>query len=256
MARKDRGARDAAGIGPHRRDGIRLASLSKLKWDVADGEPDIRGWEVKTLSGHEIGKVKDLLVDTEAGEVVMLDIDLEGSRDHTLAPIRAAQVDRSSRVVRIDSSDIEAGAMPSLTRDAISDDDARRFNERYGQAYGARGWDRDRDYIVERDGDEVLFTRRDRDADAEPRVDRTPDVVHPEPERRSVRYGRASETEEEVIERRPVVVEEVVVRRRVVDDSDTGSRRASGDIDGDGDRDLPKNPVREPRDTDRGRDLL
>jgi hypothetical protein len=251
MARKEQGARDRAGIGPHRHDGIRLVPLSKLKWDVADGEVDVRGWDVRTLSGHEIGSVKDLLVDTAAGEVVMLDIDLKGSRDHTLAPIRAAEIDRSSRVVRIDSSEIEPGAMPALGREAVSDEDAHRFNERYGRAYGSRGWDRDRDYIVERDGDEVLFTRRDRDDDppdsAERAVDST--TAYPEPaDRRSVRYARSEAGDEQVIERRPVVVEEVVVRRRVVDEGDLDQRQAQSERD--------RDPSPREREAERDRDVL
>ena len=58
--------RDAAGIGPYARDAERLVRLSDLgKWDVAEGEPDIRGWEVRTIGGRELGKVKELLVDPD-----------------------------------------------------------------------------------------------------------------------------------------------------------------------------------------------
>src|SRR5207237_251543 len=70
-------ARDAAGIGPHARPGIRLASLRELDhYRVAEGDADVRGWEVRTVGGREIGKVADMLVDPDAGEVVMLDVDL------------------------------------------------------------------------------------------------------------------------------------------------------------------------------------
>jgi sporulation protein YlmC with PRC-barrel domain len=255
MARKDRGPRDQAGVGPHRRDGIRLAPMSKLKWDVADGEPDIRGWEVKTLSGHEIGEVNDLLVDTNAGEVVMLDIDIKGSRDHTLAPIRAAQIDREGRVVRIDSADVEPGAMPSLRRDGASDEDARQFHERYSRAYGNRGWDNESDYIVERDGDEVLFTRRGREEEADDRPDRELPREEPRSDnaRRDVRYGRRTEADEQVIERRPVVFEEVVVRRRVVDDDDS---RSAADPDRNRDGIVDHRDVGTAREEERGRDVL
>ena len=37
--------RDAAGVGPYARDAERLVPLKQLRnWDVAEGEPDIRGW--------------------------------------------------------------------------------------------------------------------------------------------------------------------------------------------------------------------
>src|SRR5689334_12695857 len=99
--------RDAAGIGPYARDTERLVPLSELgRWDVAEGEPDIRGWEVRTIGGRELGKIKELLVDPDAGEVVMLDVDLSGSDRHALVPLRIVEIDRPKRVVRMDSSDL------------------------------------------------------------------------------------------------------------------------------------------------------
>jgi sporulation protein YlmC with PRC-barrel domain len=99
--------RDAAGIGPYARDAERLVRLSDLgKWDVAEGEPDIRGWEVRTIGGRELGKVKELLVDPDAGEVVMADVVLTGSDRHALVPLRSVEIDRGRRLVRMDSSDL------------------------------------------------------------------------------------------------------------------------------------------------------
>jgi len=179
----DRDRRDDAGVGPYPEQGTSLTPLKELDhWDVAEGEPDIRGWEVRTLSGRVIGEVADLLIDTEQREVVMLDIDIEGSHRRTLAPIRAAQIDRHERIVRIDSEDLHEEALPR----------------------------------VERAADDAQTSDREVAVDAAPRA--LADTTTPE--RRTVRY-RGSEPEgEQVIERRPVVVEEVVVRRRVVDDED------------------------------------
>ena len=114
---KERLARDAAGTGPHVPLGVRLFRMHELKdWQVARGEPDIRGWDVRTISGKSIGKIVDLLVDPTRGEVVMLEIRLdESGNDHTLAPIRAAQFDRANRIVNLDSSDVQTPAAPSLT---------------------------------------------------------------------------------------------------------------------------------------------
>ena len=99
--------RDAAGIGPYAQDAERLVRLSDLgKWDVADGEPDIRGWEVRTVGGRELGKIQELLVDPDAGEVVMLDVDLTGTHQHALVPLRIVEIDRPRRIVRMDSSDL------------------------------------------------------------------------------------------------------------------------------------------------------
>jgi hypothetical protein len=156
-------SRDAAGIGPHSRPDVRLVPLGDLNdFDVADGDADVRGWEVRTLSGREIGKVNELLVDAVAGEVVMLDIDLHGTDRHTLAPVRAAQLDRTRRVVVLDTADLQdLDAVPSLRRGAApTDDDAVRFRDGYQRAYGERGFDRDRDIQVSRGDHDLEFRRR------------------------------------------------------------------------------------------------
>jgi hypothetical protein len=106
MERNDRNGRDAAGVGPYARERESLTPLSTLEWKVSDGEPDIRGWEIRTVSGRQLGSVADLLVDENAGEVVLLDIDLPGTDRHTFVPIRVAQIDRARRIVLMDSADL------------------------------------------------------------------------------------------------------------------------------------------------------
>ncbi|MDQ4024823.1 MAG: PRC-barrel domain-containing protein [Actinomycetota bacterium] len=170
MAHKDssRGRSDAAGVGPYVRKGVRLARLSELaKYKVADGEPDIRGWEVRTISGRQLGEVAELLVDLEAGEVVMLDIDCKNGGRHSFAPVRAAMIDRASRVVRLDTGDLQDEELPSLAESGAGDEDARRFGERYERAYGERGWADDRDYVLPHGDDDVHFARRSARAAAE-----------------------------------------------------------------------------------------
>jgi hypothetical protein len=112
MAKQDpRRGRDAAGVGPYARERERLIPLSDLGgWDVLDGEPDVRSWEVKTLSGKLLGHVREMLVDKTAGEVVMLDVDLSGSDKHAYVPIRVVEIDRAKRIVRADSADLEEHA--------------------------------------------------------------------------------------------------------------------------------------------------
>jgi hypothetical protein len=103
----DREGRDAAGVGPYAREREQLVALSTLaSWTVTDGEPDIRGWEVRTVSGKQLGSVADLLVDEAAGEVVLLDVDLPGTDRHTFVPIRVVQIDRGRRLVLMDSADL------------------------------------------------------------------------------------------------------------------------------------------------------
>lgn len=136
MAKKDpRSARDAAGIGPYARERERLMPLGKMKgWNVIDGEADIRSWEVKTLSGKMLGSVRELLIDPNVGEVVMLDVDLAGSDRHAYVPIRVVEIDRARRVVRADSGDLEEHTASDNQRLSASDLAKVRKDVRYSDA--------------------------------------------------------------------------------------------------------------------------
>src|SRR5689334_12251554 len=187
MAREEsRGLRDEANVGPDPRRSRELRRMSELgNWQVVDGEPDIRDWPVYASTGRELGVIDDLLVDVEAGEVVMLDVDLKRDDRHTLAPLRAAWIDRASRRVVLDAREVErvasaaaaetaeafgvAPALPALPRHgALSDEEVRRFNDDYVRAYGRRGVDEARDYRLRRGDEEIRFGLQPR-ADLPPR---------------------------------------------------------------------------------------
>ena len=111
-----RGLRDEADVGPDPRTARELKRLSELRYKVADGDPDIRGWRVYASTGRELGTVSDLLVDVEAGEVVMLDVDLRRNDRHTLAPIRAAWIDHATQRVVLDAREAERAVALALHR--------------------------------------------------------------------------------------------------------------------------------------------
>ncbi len=52
-----------------------LDSLSD--YNVASGDPDVRGWDVKDAENHTIGKVDRLLVNKESRRVVYLDVEVD-----------------------------------------------------------------------------------------------------------------------------------------------------------------------------------
>lgn len=163
MARKARttGAKDAAGVGPYASERDRLVPMSSLRgWNVEKGEADIRSWEVKTVSGRVLGTVQDLLVDTDAGEVVMIDVDLAGTGRHAFVPLRVVELDREHRVVRADSGDLQEGDL--IERDPSHDASLGARDVRYANSTSER--------VVERRPivEETVVRRRDAvDRDAE-----------------------------------------------------------------------------------------
>jgi sporulation protein YlmC with PRC-barrel domain len=168
--------RDEASVGPDPRRARELKRLSDLKFRVASGEPDIVGWTVFASTGRELGRVTDLLVDVEAREVVMLDIDLRRGDQHTLAPLRAAWIDHAAKRVVLDARELEQNSdelLPGLPRSgALSDAQVDRFNEHYVRAYGDRGVEQDSNWRVRRGDEELRFGVEPRaDLQAEPRRD-------------------------------------------------------------------------------------
>jgi hypothetical protein len=184
--------RDRAGLGPDPSESRRrLVSIDAVDgFRIASGEPDVRGWEVRTLSDRELGSVEDLLIDPDRGEVVMLEVALRGDDVRAEVPLRSVQLDRGRKVVIVDSGDVEAGAgrSPEVRQHerAVQDADEPRASR---PAPDSRSVD-----------DDIAREERAHDT-AEVR-----------------RVGSADDgTEERVVERRPMV-EEVVVRRRPVDE--------------------------------------
>jgi sporulation protein YlmC with PRC-barrel domain len=135
MARMDRddlrgSRRDQAGIGPHAAAATDLVPLRQLKdVRVVAGDADVRGWDVCTINGAKVGVVDDLLVDRAHGEVVMLDVDLTGANRHTLAPLRAVQIDRVRRIVLIDSADLNGPADVAALSSRPATSDAPRAGD-------------------------------------------------------------------------------------------------------------------------------
>jgi hypothetical protein len=179
MAKRDE-KRDRAGRGPDPAESRRrLVSIDTIDgFRIADGEPDVRGWEVRTLSDRDLGAVEDLLIDPDRKEVVMLEVALRGDDVRAEIPLRSVQLDRSRKIVIVDSGDVEDGTTHRVHRE------------------------------VEEQG--RLEAERDhREADVRLAGDR------PDSDRGTLRDD--NDIEEHVVERRPLV-EEVVVRRRRVDE--------------------------------------
>jgi hypothetical protein len=167
--------RDAAGVGPYAREAEQLVPLAELgSWDVAEGEPDIRGWEVRTIGGRDLGKVKELLIDPDEREVVMIDIDLSGSDQRARVPLRLVEIDRPRRLVRMDSSDLTPAEKEAVAeaKEERTERPARKWSDSGRVRYAGRG---DEEKVVERRPmvEEVVVRRRIvddvKDTDASPR---------------------------------------------------------------------------------------
>jgi hypothetical protein len=117
MDRPDRDDASRETDDPFATERERLVPMSTLEsWTVSEGEPDVRGWEVRTIGGRRLGVVGDLLIDDTAGEVVFLDIDLSASDRRTFVPVRVVLIDRARQLVLMDSADLPDADTPRADR--------------------------------------------------------------------------------------------------------------------------------------------
>ncbi|UYZ61827.1 PRC-barrel domain-containing protein [Hymenobacter weizhouensis] len=96
--------------------GLHLRRLRDLtEFEVADGDPDVRGWTARGADGIAFGQVAELIVDVDALKVRYLDIELDYSlgineRDRRiLLPIGVAAIDEDGDNVFV----------PSLTAESV-----------------------------------------------------------------------------------------------------------------------------------------
>ena len=73
-----------------------LIELSGSNYEIADGEPDIKGWDVETDQNEKIGKVDDMLFDTVSRLVkyIIVEVDNSMNLNHKkiLIPIELAEL--------------------------------------------------------------------------------------------------------------------------------------------------------------------
>jgi len=109
---------DAAGPAP-----AALRPLGALPdFDVADDDPDIRGWEVVAADGASLGRVSELIVDTVAMEVRYADVALADGGEHVLLPLGVLRIADGATSVSVGG--LDAARVAALPRYHGTCDDA------------------------------------------------------------------------------------------------------------------------------------
>jgi photosynthetic reaction center H subunit len=153
-------------------------------FDVAEGDPDVRGWDVVASDGRKIGEVDDLLVDTTAMKVRYLDVDADdeliGDDDddrHFLIPIGYARLDRDNDHVVVDGLQAsEVASLPPYTHTPITRDYESSVRSRFEPGFNAA--DATDDYYRGTSYDDARFygtSRGTTGTGAEPRDAATPE---------------------------------------------------------------------------------
>ncbi|HUE95155.1 MAG TPA: PRC-barrel domain-containing protein [Longimicrobiaceae bacterium] len=161
----------------------RIVPLDQLDdFKVAEGDPDVRGWDVLTADGLKFGEVDNLLVDTAALKVRYLDVDIDDDLietdvdRHILIPIGYARLDEDDDRIFVDSlnsttlNQIPDYRLGSLTRDYETKlhgffdiDNEFAGSESDRDFYAHRSYSDNDFYGTRRSGEEQRVTRSEED---------------------------------------------------------------------------------------------
>jgi sporulation protein YlmC with PRC-barrel domain len=117
----------------------RLQELDRSDFEIVDGEPDIRGWDVKNATGKKIGEVEELIVDARQKKVRYMVVDLDDNElklDHkkVLIPIGMAELHQDDDDVIIPAvGEQQLQALPDYDEDKLDDVAERKICNIFGR---------------------------------------------------------------------------------------------------------------------------
>ena len=112
----------------------RLQELDHSDFEIVKGEPDIRGWDVKTRTNHKIGAVEELIVDAQEKKVRYMLVDLDDNElklkhRKVLVPIGLAELDQRHDDVLIPNVSLEQVCqLPDYDKNNLNADVERRIS--------------------------------------------------------------------------------------------------------------------------------
>ena len=111
----------------------RLQELDRSDFGIVEGEPDIRGWDVKNSRGQKIGEVEELIVDAQQKKVRYMVVDLDDNEldieddRKVLIPIGFAELHRKDDDVIIPVEAQQLTSLPAYDADRLDGDAERKI---------------------------------------------------------------------------------------------------------------------------------
>ncbi|MFT2011256.1 PRC and DUF2382 domain-containing protein [Pontibacter sp. 13R65] len=126
------------------RNSSQLIELGGSDYEIAEGQPDIRGWKVKNAQDQTIGEVDELIFDPTALKVRYLVLDLEGNvldlePRNVLVPIGVAELHESDDVLYLNNVTADhLTALPVYSSDNLNSNTESEVRRVFG-GIGAAG---------------------------------------------------------------------------------------------------------------------
>jgi len=109
----------------------RLQELDRSDFEIVDGEPDIRGWDVKYGNGKKLGEVEELIVDASEKKCRYMVVELDELEFHhknkkVLIPIGMAELHKSDDdVILYEITEEQLRTLPAYDKDRLDDNTER-----------------------------------------------------------------------------------------------------------------------------------
>src|SRR5687767_13202142 len=117
----------------------RLQELDRSDFGIVEGEPDIRGWDVKNSRGQKIGEVEELIVDAQQKKVRYMVVDLDDNEldidddRKGLIPIGLAELHRKDDDVIIPVEAAQLKSIPEYDSDKLDAEVERKICSTLGR---------------------------------------------------------------------------------------------------------------------------
>lgn len=161
-----------------------LQPLSGSDFEIADGQPNVKGWDVKDAQGKQIGDVHDLIFNPNTSKVVYLVVDQDDNEldlnddKKVLIPIGMAELHEKDDDVILSSVSIsQLNELPAYEKGNITSDTERTIRNILGGgavATGAAALTENEDfYQHEQFNDAKFYGRRQKNNDDLTSADKT-----------------------------------------------------------------------------------
>ena len=117
----------------------RLQELDHSNFEIVKGEPDIRGWDVRYMTGQKLGTVEELIIDIEDKKVRYMVVDLDENElklihRKILIPIGLTELDKKEDDVLIPNISLEQlSRLPEYEKDHLDPVIERRISSTLGR---------------------------------------------------------------------------------------------------------------------------
>lgn len=96
-----------------------LVRLSRVRYQLTEGQPDTMGWMAADIEGIVFGRVSDMLADTNTGQIVFVAVTHEETGKTSLVPVEGLFLDLENELMIMPATEADIMDSPKFTDDVI-----------------------------------------------------------------------------------------------------------------------------------------